>query len=794
MTATSISGLSSGIDWGGLIDQLREAEYERVDLLEQSKTTYQDKLNAWQDINSLLLSFMNAAEDLNETSDFSLFTTSMASNSSIDAEDVLAATAGTNAAPGTYSVVVQSLATAEKLSSRGYASQTEELNLTGDMIVGGRVVSVGTTDTLISLRDKINVVNTGTNASGVSASIVNYGDDGYRLILSSESQGIAGISLLNAGAEDLLGTLGFVDAADKTAKNIITGGNESDAFKSSNQAVGDSELLGLTNAQTGTVNITINGVSRDVTIDLSTQSLEGIRDNINAAFSDAGFSSDPASVISEIEDTSTQYRLLIEGASITYTDSNNVLETLGVLERAGVSAETGLSGSVSNTASGIAITASTRFDEIDGYLDISTTDTITLTGVATDGTDLTASPVTFSIYDGGAGQYKTVGDLLSEIEAAFGQVTASSTPDGRIQVADNEIGDTDLQITLTPSASGLNLGTFGDISNSEDFWTRVRQIQAGSDAEITVDGVTVTSESNRVEDVINGVTLDLKQAAPGTTVSLTVGRDSEALEEKIGEFVAAYNEVMGAINKQFSYNQETEETGGPLFGDSTLRTIRSNLTKIITNKVPGTSDNFSTLGLIGITLDNDRSLSIDDATLSGYLETNFEDVRNLFVANWTSSNSHMSYVSHGIDTQAGTYNIHIDGTDPIQGYFVQPGDASGQGEFLTGESGNAEGLLIRYTGTDTGDIGSLTLNFGIAELLYRELHQITDSTDGYVASKEESLQSGIERIDKNIQRTEDRIEQRMAVLTTQFIAMEQAINQMQNLSSWMSQQLAALQR
>ena len=117
MTATSISGLSSGIDWGGLIDQLREAEYERIDLLEQSKTTYQNKLNAWQDFNSLLLSFMNVAEDLNETSDFSLFTTSLVSNSSIDADDILAATAGTNAAPGTYSVVVQSLATAEKLSS-----------------------------------------------------------------------------------------------------------------------------------------------------------------------------------------------------------------------------------------------------------------------------------------------------------------------------------------------------------------------------------------------------------------------------------------------------------------------------------------------------------------------------------------------------------------------------------------------------------------------------------------------------------------------------------------------------
>lgn len=529
MTAISISGLSSGIDWGGLIDQLREAEYERVDLLEQSKTSYQKKLNAWQDINTLLLSFMNEAEDLNRTSDFNLHVTSLSSNSSTEAEDVLSASAGADAAPGTYSIVVQSLAAAEKLASTNFSIQDEALSLTGDLVVGGQTVSIESTDTLLNMRDKINAVNMGTDASGVIASIVNYGADGYRLILTSESEGSSGISLSNGGAEDLLGALDFV------------------------------------------------------------------------------------------------------------------------------------------------------------------------------------------------------------------------------------------------------------------------QVQAGADALITVDGFTVTSESNTIDDVIAGVTLDLKQAEPETTVTLIIEKDNDALKEQINEFVEAYNEVMDAINTQFSYNADTKETGGPLFGDSTLRTLRSKLTSIVTTQVAGTSENFSSLGLVGISIGTDRKLTIDEDTLSGYLETNFEDIKNLFVANWSSNSGQLSYVSHSTDTQAGTHNIHIDSVDPLQGYFERSGDASGTGEFLTGEAGNAEGLAIRYTGTGTGDVGSLTINFGIAELIYRELHQVTDSLDGYVSNKKETIQNTIDRIDKNIQKTEDRIDRKMEVLTRQYIAMEQAISQMQNLSSWMSQQLAALQ-
>jgi flagellar hook-associated protein 2 len=779
---SSVSGVSSGIDWGNIIEQLREVEHRRIDVLEAQKTTYQERLSAWQSINSLLLSLKTAAGTLNRTTSFNLYIPSLSSNTTTDAEEILSATTSTEASPGAYDIVVNALAAAQRLSSKSYASQTTELGVSGDMIVGGRTVKIAASDTLSSLRDKINAVNRGTSPSGVSASIVNYGISGYRLILTSDEEGAEGMSLLNGGASDLLGSLGFVDASAKTAKNAVSGGHMSDLFDTANEAIGGSELLDLTSAQTGTVTVTINGTAQNVAIDLSTDSLNDIKDAINAVFSGV-FTSDPASVVSETVDGSTRYQLLIEGNAISYTDANNVLETLGVVERAGVTDEQGVTGDKANTSGRIAITSSTRFGDIDGYMDYESGDTISFSGTDTGGNAVSFS---FAINDG---DDRTIGDLLTEIENQYGDVTASITADGKIQVVDNEIGDDQLHVVLTPSKSGLSFDLDNDLGSIST--TRVRQLQAGADAEMTVDGVTVYPTSNTVDDMITGVTLNLKKVASETTVTLKIENDYDAVKEKIAEFVNVYNEAMDAINAQLTYDWENEEPGGPLYGDSSLRTMKSSLTHIILNRVDGVAGDFSTLGLVGISIGRDSKLTIDDTTLQGYLETNFGDVKKLFAADWTSTDSHLSYIYHNTDTQAGTYNIHIDSVDPVDGYFVASGDASGSGEYLTGVSGDADGLVVRYSGTATGDLGSLTLTFGVAELFDRTLDYITDSVDGYVANKGETLQDTIDRLDKRTEHMEEQIDQKMERMINQFIAMEEALSIMQSQSDWLSGQINA---
>ncbi len=768
------SGIASGVDWRNIIDQLRQLEYKKIELVQDQQKVAQDRLSTWQSINTQLLSLKTVAGKINEAADFNLFSPTVFSNTSKDPDDLLSVTAGTSASRGSYNIVINSLAAAEKLSSVSYASDTTALGLSGDIIVGGRTVAISATDTLSSLRDKINAVNTGTNASKVTASVVHYGTNDYRLTLTSDEEGEAGISLLNGGATDLVGTLGFLDSSREIAKNPVTGGNQSDAFSAADKAIGGADLLNLTSPQSGTVSITIDGTTRNVAINLATASLNTIRDSINAAFVP-----DPASVISETDDNgNTTYRLLIQGNTISYTDANNILETLGILEAA---RETrGVTGDIANLDGG-PITSNTKIVDIDGYSYVAG-DTIALTGTSTSG-----AAVNFNFsYNNGT----RISALLTEINNRYGNVTATVTADGKIQVIDNELEDTHLVVNLNPSAATLNFDTdnnFGAIY-AISFWPT----QAGADASFTVDGVAVTRSSNTVDDLITGVTLNLKGADPATTLTVNVNRDYEGLEEQITEFVTAYNDLMDTINEQLTYDTATQSPGGPLYGDSTLRALRSSLLETIVNQVPGLDENFSTLGLVGINLDNGGKLTIDSDTLQGYLETNFEDVKNLFVASATSTNGSLTYVDHNYNTQAGTYNINITGVSPVAGYFSALGDASGSGEYLTGISGNAKGLVVRYSGIATGSIGSMTIKFGVAELLDRSLYQITDSTYGYMSGKQEAIQDTITDYDETIATMEARLEKKMEELEASFITMEIAMSSMQSLSSWLTGQIKSM--
>jgi flagellar hook-associated protein 2 len=68
-----------------------------------------------------------------------------------------------------------------------------------------------------------------------------------------------------------------------------------------------------------------------------------------------------------------------------------------------------------------------------------------------------------------------------------------------------------------------------------------RQLVAGADASIEIDGVTVTSSDNSIDDVIAGVTINLLKADEATTVTLDVGQDIDGTMEKINAFVSSYN-------------------------------------------------------------------------------------------------------------------------------------------------------------------------------------------------------------------------------------------------------------
>ena len=321
----SVSGLVSNTDWSNVIDQIINAETATTITPLQNKITgYQSQQSAWVSFNSTLSAIYNYIDsnNLNKDSGYQLYTSSLSCQDSSDTpSNVLSVALDSTAGTGTYTVEVTKLAQAEKISSSTFSSNSTALGLSGDIVLNGKKVNLASTDTLANVASKINNSNT-----GVTASVVSVSSTDYRLTLQSATTGTAGISLKDGDSGNLLESLNLLTSTKQLTH--ASGANAlSDSYTDQTTAVGT--LLGLTSSQSGTIQIQgTDGVSQSVNVNLGTDSLQTIANNINSA----GVTGVTASVVPTTTNGTTTYQLQMTNVGVgNLTDQNNVLQTLGVI-------------------------------------------------------------------------------------------------------------------------------------------------------------------------------------------------------------------------------------------------------------------------------------------------------------------------------------------------------------------------------------------------------------------------------------------------------------------------------
>jgi flagellar hook-associated protein 2 len=694
---SSVGGLISGIDTATIVEQLIAVSRKRIDVVASNQTTYGNKLEAYQSLNTQLSSFQSKADILRDVDTFNVFKNVTTTDSTtFEASDLLSVSTTTDASPGTHTIRFTSssqLAQARKLSSQSYTDNDTALGISGEFIINGNAISVDTADSLNDIASSINNANSGTDATGVTASILSVSSTDNRLILTSNNTGEDEFSILDASSSNILQTLGFTttgtdgDGTSYTIKNTTSDGAESDALSSSSAVVGD--LLGLTSAQSGTV--TIGSYTR--TIDLSTDSLSAIASTIN------GMTGITATVESTTTDDGvTTYYIDISG-STTFSDNNNVLETLGILEGTTGSVNEVHIGSVANTTDGsAAITGTNTFDQINGA-NVDTGDTITIQGTNSDGTAITTT--TYSIYSSG---YKDIDDFLAAIETAFtdsgSTVSAGIDSSGKITITDSTAGDSQLSLTLITNNQGGGSLDFGAIAASVEGYDM--QVTAGQDANVEIDGVAITQSSNSIDDVISGITIDLTRVeTDDTTVNLTISRDTDSIKSSVNNFITEYNSIIEFINQQFTYDEDTESSG-ELAGESVLYTIKSMIQSTIISTNSLLTGDYDALSLIGITSDIKGKLSLDNTDFLSAINTDFNAVKRLFTVEGTTTDSEITYLNHTEDTVQGDYAIVIN-------TVATQATVTGTSDIFSGiGSGNTETITI--TDTLTGRVAEIALD------------------------------------------------------------------------------------
>lgn len=210
-------------------------------------------------------------------------------------------------------------------------------------------------------------------------------------------------------------------------------------------------------------------------------------------------------------------------------------------------------------------------------------------------------------------------DVRNAINSADMGIVASIVNDGsgtphRLVLSSAETG-TDAAIANIDFGSG-DLGA----ALSLDATTEVE----AKNAELTVNGIAIQSQSNRVEGAIEGITLDLKKTGAAT---LEVTRDTDGIEKKLSNFVDAYNNLQNRLSDLTKFNTESG-VGGVLQGNATVRGIESQMRNLLGGSLE--SDSFSSLADLGITLEIDGTLTLDEEKVDDLVSNRLGELSRFF--------------------------------------------------------------------------------------------------------------------------------------------------------------------
>ena len=229
----------------------------------------------------------------------------------------------------------------------------------------------------------------------------------------------------------------------------------------------------------------------------------------------------------------------------------------------------------------------------------------------------------------------SVSGLRDAVNSANIGITASLVSDGgttRLLFTADDTG-ANTAISITTSDAGLSSLAHGYTEGgSPAFVSNLTEARSPTDASYKFNGLSLTSATNKLGNLVDGIDVTLKSVTSGAQV-VTVKRDTSAVESKIQAFVDSYNSYQTTLASLMDF----EDSAGALAGDSTARRIQTSLRSITTGVISISGNSFSNLSELGITSDKAGLLSLDSSKLQSALTTNFEDAKEIFAGVTTTT-------------------------------------------------------------------------------------------------------------------------------------------------------------
>lgn len=507
--------------------------------------------------------------------------------------------------------------------------------------------------------------------SGQSRVKVELNDKGTGLKITDRTGGGGNLIIQGAPGNDTATSLGIATSAAGVASSTVTGTNLQRKYVS--RATTLSSLNGGKGVGTGSFRITdADGIAKEVTIDSNTRNVGDLIDKINAL---------GAKVTASINSTGDGILLTGNSAGVTKIKVEDVTGSVGKsLNLVAEASGTGASNTINGTYE---------------------------------------RQVTFASTD-------TLNQIATKINSANAGVNAVLVNDGS--------GTNPWRLGLNAAVTG-RAGRF--VLDTGSFDLGLSTVQTGEDSRAffgssdPARGILLSSSTNSLDNAVTNVKVDLL-AVSSTPVTLTVSQDTDAVLNKLKEFVSSFNDIADTIRIQTSYNSETKKAA-PLLGDGTALTLRNTLYSTIQKSPEGVSTRYSKLADIGLTVKSGGKLELDENKFKTALAQDPTAVETLLTARSVNVNTSRQ-VAAGVTV-----------SDP-----------------LAEDTYTQSGVLV---------------------LMERLAEKYTSSVNGIFKGKADSLKSQIDSGTKSISAMDARLASRRVVLETQFRRMESTIGQLQGQQS-----------
>ena len=252
----------------------------------------------------------------------------------------------------------------------------------------------------------------------------------------------------------------------------------------------------------------------------------------------------------------------------------------------------------------------------------------------------------------GTAQTVTVGSTSNTLASLAAAINSAD-----IGVAASIITDTTgSRLSLVSSTSG-SAGQLTVISNLTDATTAASVTTqaglSGQDAELTVDGVAITSASNTVSTAIPGVTFQLLGTS-SSAVQVQITNDTADISSAMNSFVTAYNAVVKDLTTQ--EGNDSSGNAEPLYGNPTVSLMQTQLSQALLGGAA--SGAVSSITQLGVTVNDDGTLTYSDSGMQSMLDSNFNDVVG-FLQNTGSFGMNLTSVLNGLSSTDTTGALYL---------------------------------------------------------------------------------------------------------------------------------------